>query len=291
MVKSLVVLAAGMGSRFGGLKQMEPVGPNGEFILDYSVQDAISAGTDKIVFVIRKDLEKDFREIVGRKWENRIDIDYAMQEMDDLPEGFSIPEDRRKPWGTAHAVFAARNVVNGPFMVVNADDFYGAEAFRLNSQFLSDTGNDANSYGMVAYRLDKTLSKYGTVSRGVCAVDDDGMLIDIEERLTLKRCDDGIIRDGDTAFADETFVSMNMYAFKRSFMDHLAAGLPAFLKSAENDPKKEYQITTELRHLLRDGLVTMKVMQTASPWFGITSPEDKDEVVARLKTLKQTDNR
>ncbi|NLB69552.1 MAG: NTP transferase domain-containing protein [Lentisphaerae bacterium] len=291
MVKSLVVLAAGMGSRFGGLKQMEPVGPNGEFILDYSVQDAISAGTDKIVFVIRKDLEKDFREIVGRKWENRIDIDYAMQEMDDLPEGFSIPEDRRKPWGTAHAVFAARNVVNGPFMVVNADDFYGAEAFRLNSQFLSDTSNDANSYGMVAYRLDKTLSKYGTVSRGVCAVDDDGMLIDIEERLTLKRCDDGIIRDGDTAFADETFVSMNMYAFKRSFMDHLAAGLPAFLKSAEKEPEKEYQITTELRHLLHDGLVTMKVMQTASSWFGITSPEDKDEVVARLKTLKQTDNR
>lgn len=291
MVKSLVVLAAGMGSRFGGLKQMEPVGPNGEFILDYSVQDAISAGTDKIVFVIRKDLEKDFREIVGRKWENRIDIDYAMQEMDDLPEGFSVPEGRRKPWGTAHAVFAARNVVNGPFMVVNADDFYGAEAFRLNSQFLSDTGNDANSYGMVAYRLDKTLSKYGTVSRGVCAVDDDGMLIDIEERLTLKRCDDGIIRDGDTAFADETFVSMNMYAFKRSFMDHLAAGLPAFLKSAEKEPEKEYQITTELRHLLHDGLVTMKVMQTASSWFGITSPEDKDEVVARLKTLTKTDNR
>ena len=291
MVKSLVVLAAGMGSRFGGLKQMEPVGPNGESILDYSVQEAISAGNNKIVFVIRKDLEKDFREIVGRKWENRIDIDYAMQEMDDLPEGFSIPEDRRKPWGTAHAVFAARNVVNGPFMVVNADDFYGAEAFRLNSQFLSDTSNDANSYGMVAYRLDKTLSKYGTVSRGVCAVDDDGMLIDIEERLTLKRCDDGIIRDGDTAFADETFVSMNMYAFKRSFMDHLAAGLPAFLKSAEKEPEKEYQITTELRHLLHDGLVTMKVMQTASSWFGITSPEDKDEVVARLKTLKQTDNR
>lgn len=284
--RSLVVLAAGMGSRYGGLKQMDPLGPNGEFILDYSVKDALAAGFGKVVFVIRKDIEADFRDIVGRKWESRTDVHYAMQELSDLPDGFTVPADRKKPWGTAHAILAARNVVREPFAVVNADDFYGAESFRLNGACLDETASDPNMYCMVAYRLDKTLSKFGTVSRGVCKVDDGGMLVSIEERLALRRCEDGKVRDGDDVFADDTLVSMNMFGFKRSYIDLLIGEFPAFLKGAEGNPKAEYQMPTALGKFLGAGKVKVKVMRTASAWFGITSREDRAEVVEHLRALK-----
>lgn len=284
-MKNLVVLAAGMGSRYGGLKQMDPVGPNGEFILDYSVNDALHAGFSRIVFVIRRDLEKDFREIVGRKWEEQADVRYAMQDLDDLPPGFSPPPDRKKPWGTAHAVLAARRIVTGSFAVVNADDFYGAESFRLAAGCLDATASEPYTHCMVAYRLDKTLSKFGSVSRGVCTVDDQGMLVDIRERLALKRSDDGVVRDGGDAFADDTLVSMNMFGFKRSYIDMLEEAFPAFLKANAAHPKAEYQVPTALGEFLRAGRVKVKVLRTDSDWFGITCREDRDDVVAHLKTL------
>ncbi|MGI5869497.1 MAG: nucleotidyltransferase family protein [Kiritimatiellia bacterium] len=286
-MKSLVVLAAGMGSRYGGLKQMDPVGPKGEFILDYSVDDALDAGFSRIVFVIRRDIEKDFRDIVGRKWEAVADVRYAMQDLDDLPPGFSPPPDRVKPWGTAHAVLAARRIVTGSFAVVNADDFYGAEAFRLNAGFLDATASEPYTHCMVAYRLDKTLSKFGGVSRGICTVDGDGMLVDIRERLALQRGDDGVVRDGDDAFPDDTLVSMNMFGFKRSYIDMLEAAFPAFLKANVAQPKAEFQVPTALGEFLRAGRVKVKVLRTESEWFGITCREDRVEVVEHLKKLKK----
>ncbi len=286
MTRSLVVLAAGMGSRYGGLKQMDPVGPSGEFILDYSVKDALTAGMERIVFVIRRDLEKDFREIVGKKWEAKADVQYAMQELSDLPDGFEVPADRKKPWGTAHAVLAARNVVDGPFAVVNADDFYGTEAFKLCGDYLEKTETQPNLYCMVAYRLDKTLSKFGSVSRGVCDVDSNGILHAITERLELKRGKDGIVRDGEDAFADDTLVSMNMFGFKRSFIDRLEAEFPAFLREGISSPKSEFQMPTVLGKFVLSGEAQVTVMQTESDWFGITSREDRAEVVAHLKNLK-----
>ena len=285
MSRSLVVLAAGMGSRYGGLKQMDPLGPHGEFILDYSVKDALAAGFERIVFVIRRDLEKDFRDIVGKHWEDKADVHYAMQELADLPAGFEVPVDRKKPWGTGHAVLAARQCVDGAFAVVNADDFYGAESFKLNADFLKRTASEPTAYGMVAYRLDKTLSKFGSVSRGVCSVDQNGMLLDIRERLTLQRGDDGKIRDGEDVFEDKTLVSMNMFGFKRSFIDLLEASFPDFLKDNIANPKSEFQMPTALGAFLRAGKATVTVMQTESDWFGITSREDRAEVVAHLRNL------
>jgi len=286
MSSSLVVLAAGMGSRYGGLKQMDPVGPSGEFIIDYSVKDALTAGFERIVFVIRRDLEEDFRNLVGRQWENKTDVHYAMQELDDLPEGFDLPASRKKPWGTGHALLAARAHVTDAFAVVNADDFYGAEAFALSGAFLSKTANEPDLYSMVAYRLDKTLSDFGSVSRGICTVNNDEMLVDIEERLELIRGEDGIVRDGADAFADETLVSMNMFAFKRSFMNRLEKEFPRFLKDAIKKPKAEFQVPTALRAFLTNGEVQVKVMQTQSAWFGITSRKDRAIVVEHLRNLK-----
>ncbi len=270
MNRSLLVLAAGMGSRYGGLKQMDPIGPNGEFILDYSVKDSLAAGIDKVVFVIRKDIEKDFRDMVGRRWEAQTDVHYAMQELGDLPEGFTLPPERKKPWGTAHAILAARKVVK----------------VKLNADFLGQTADKPNDYCMVAYRLDKTLSKFGGVSRGICTVDEKGMLVNIVEKLELKRCEDGKIRDGEEVFPDETPISMNMFGFKCSYIDLLEAEFPTFLKSAAGNPKAEYQMPTALGKFLRAGMVSVKVMRTSSSWFGITSREDREEVAAHLAKLK-----
>lgn len=284
-MKSLVVLAAGMGSRYGGLKQMDPVGPQGQFILDYSVQDAIQAGFQQVVFVTRPDLEKDFREIVGKKWESKICVQYALQDLFDLPEGFTPPAERKKPWGTAHAVLAARKIVQGAFAVVNADDFYGAEAFQLAFQFLSQSKDQPNTHCMVAYRLDKTLSKFGPVSRGVCSVDKEGYLVDIHEQFALQRQADGIIRDGELSFAEDTPISMNMFGFQRSYIDLLEDAFPRFLSHHLAEPKSEFQVPTALGSFLRAGLARVKVLQTNSAWFGVTCREDREDVVNHLKNL------
>ena len=283
-VRSLVVLAAGMGSRYGGLKQMDPVGPRGEFILDYGVGAALAAGFGRIVFVIRKDIEKDFREIVGGRWEKRADVVYAFQRLDDLPAPFAVPEGRVKPWGTGHAVLAARDAVPGSFAVVNADDFYGAEALSLAGGFLDATAGDERAWCMVAYRLANTLSKNGTVSRGVCTVGPDGLLETVEERLALARCPDGAIRDGADAFPDDTPVSMNMWGFKRRFVDLLAEAFPRFLAEKGSQPKAELQIPTEVAGFLRAGQASVRVLRTASRWYGVTSREDRPAVAAFFAT-------
>lgn len=285
MKKSLLVLAAGMGSRYGGLKQMDPIGPNGEFILDYSVGDALAAGFDRVVFVIRRDIEKDFRDIVGRRWEARADVAYAMQDITDLPAGFSVPEGRTKPWGTAHAVLAARTVIDEPFAVVNADDYYGADSLRQTAGFLDRTAADEKKFCMVAYRLDKTLSPNGSVSRGVCTVGPDGCLTQLVERLKLQRCPDGIVRDGEDAFPDDTPVSMNMFGFKRRYIDLLQDTFPRFLAKYGTLPKSEFQMPTALGAYLRRGDASVAVMQTASRWFGVTSRDDRPDVEAYFRTI------
>ena len=283
--RSLVVLAAGMGSRYGGLKQMDPVGPRGEFILDYSVGAALAAGFRRVVFVIRKDIEKDFREIVGGRWETRADVVYAFQSASDLPPPYAVPEGRSKPWGTAHAILAARDSVPGSFCAVNADDFYGAEAFGLTGRFLDETAGDERAWCMVAYRLANTLSESGGVSRGVCSVGPDGSLESVEERLALARGADGAIRDGADAFADDTPVSMNMWGFKRRCMDLLRDAFPRFLAEKIAVPKSEFQIPTEVAGFLRAGEATVRVLRTASRWYGVTSREDRPAVVDFFKTL------
>ncbi|MGN0844397.1 MAG: NTP transferase domain-containing protein [Kiritimatiellia bacterium] len=286
MKKSLVVLAAGMGSRYGGLKQMDPIGPAGEFILDYSVGDALQAGFERIVFVIRPDIEQDFRRLVGARWEKRTDVRYAYQKGDDVPAGFAVPPERKKPWGTAHAVLAARNDVPDGFAVVNADDYYGAEALRLTAGFL-DSNDDPTRFCMVAYRLDNTLSEFSSVSRGVCTVSSDRSLATIQERLTLRRCPDGIIRDGDdpAAIPGDTPVSMNMWGFKHDYLEKLERDFPRFLEKYGSLPKSEFQVPTTVATLLKRKEASVSVLQTNTRWFGITSREDRPAVEAFFKTL------
>jgi hypothetical protein len=283
--KTLLVLAAGIGSRYGGLKQMDPIGPHGEFIPDYSVGDALAAGFGRVVFVVRPDILDDFRDIVGRRWEARTDVDYALQRLDDLPAPFALPEGRAKPWGTAHAVYAARGQLRGPFLVVNADDYYGAEAPRLAAGFLDETAGDEGAWCMVAYRLDQTLSANSTVSRGVCTVAPDGTLASVVERLALARCPDGAVRDGDDAFPDDTPVSMNLWGFKRRYVDLLEESFPRFLAEKGALPKSEFQIPTEVAGFLREGRASVRVLRTAARWYGVTSRDDRPEVAAFFATI------
>ena len=286
MSKSLVVLAAGMGSRYGGLKQMDPVGPNGEFILDYSVKDALATGFDKVVFIIRRDIEEDFRKIVGGKWENKADVKYVLQDISDIPAPYTVPAERTKPWGTGHAVLSARHVVDGSFTVVNADDYYGAESFKLASTFLDDTSSDPNTHCIVSFRLDKTLSKYGSVSRGICQVDENNMLKSIEERYELKRDGDGKIRDKGVAFEDSTPISMNMFGLKHSIMGRLQEEFPLFLSQNISNPKAEFGLPTTIGLMLGSKDLAVKVQYTNAEWFGVTSRGDRESIVEYLKTVK-----
>lgn len=285
MEKTLLVLAAGMGSRYGGLKQMDPVGPGDEFILDYSVGDARAAGFSRVVFVIRADIEKDFREIVGARWEKRMKVEYALQDRGDVPAPFETPAERIKPWGTGHAVLAARRVIDGPFAVVNADDYYGADAMRRAAGFLDETAGDPGLFCMVAYRLDNTLSENAGVSRGICTVSPDGTLAKIEERPALSRCADGVIRDAGDAFAGDTPVSMNLFGFKRRFIDLLEDDFPRFLEKYGSLPKSEFQMPTALESFLRRGQARVKVLRTDSRWIGVTSRDDRPAVVEFFKTV------
>lgn len=285
MKPTLLVLAAGIGSRYGGLKQMDPIGPNGEFIPDYSVGDAIAAGFGRVVFVVRPDILDDFRAIVGRRWEARTQVEYALQRLDDLPAPFAVPEGRAKPWGTAHAVYAARDLLHGPFAVVNADDYYGAGALRLVAGFLGETADDPRAWCMVAYRLDQTLSPNATVSRGVCTVAPDGTLARVVERLALARCPDGAVRDGDDVFPDDTPVSMNLWGFKPRYVELLRESFPRFLAEKGSLPKSEFQMPTEVAAFLRAGEASVRVLRTADRWYGVTSRDDRPEVAAFFATL------
>lgn len=285
---SLVIMAAGIGSRFGGgIKQLTPVGPNGEIIIDYSIHDALEAGFDRIVFIIRKDLEKDFREIIGNRIEKICKVDYVFQELDMLPEGFEKPADRTKPWGTGQAVLCCKGIVNEPFAVINADDYYGKEAFCKVYDYLSSLKESRGHYCMAGFILDNTLSENGTVTRGICQVDADGNLEKVTETKGIMRGEDGVIRSEDgTAIQDGTHVSMNMWGLTPEFLDILENGFTEFLKGlTPDDLKAEYLLPTIIGDLLREKKVSVRVLETTDRWFGVTYQEDKQTVIDAFSDL------
>jgi len=295
MKPTLLVLAAGMGSRYGGLKQMDPMGPNGETVLDYSVYDAIRAGFGRVVFIIREDFADAFKQGVGARFADRIQVDYAFQKLDDLPQGFSVPEGRVKPWGTSHAVRAARDIVKEPFSVINADDFYGADSYQRAAAFFAETSSpDGKShYAMVGYPLKNTLSDHGDVNRGICQIDANRLLTDVEEYVKIEREADGICRgealDGIRKPVDEENpVSMNFWAFTPDFFTHLEEAFIDFLKENGSKEKSECYIPTIVDTLIRAGKADCRVLETSSHWFGVTYPEDKAHVVESIATLIET---
>lgn len=287
----LVVMAAGMGSRYGGLKQIDPVGPNGQIIMHYSIYDAWKAGFRRVVFIIKEELLDAFRERIGSDAEALMQVDYVFQSADKLPEGCTMPEGRVKPLGTGHAVYCVRGTVSEPFAVINADDFYGAEAFRCMYDYLKDARDDDKyRYCMVGYRVENTLTENGTVSRGICEADENGYLTDIVERTAISRGADGVISDPEAGeIAEGTLVSMNMWGFTPSFLDELDAGLRTFMqtKLPDNPMKGEYYLPFAVDHLIETGRATAKVLQTAAQWYGVTYQEDKPVVVEALRRMTE----
>ncbi len=287
----LVVMAAGMGSRYGGLKQIDPVGPNGQIIMHYSIYDAWKAGFRHVVFIIKEDLLDAFRERIGNVAEKLMQVDYVFQSPDKLPEGCTMPEGRTKPLGTGHAVYCVRDVVNEPFAVINADDFYGAEAFQCLYDYLKDAQDDDKyRYCMVGYRVENTLTENGTVSRGICEADANGYLADIVERTAISRDANGVISDPEAGeIAEGTLVSMNMWGFTPSFLDELESGLRTFMTEElpKNPAKGEYYLPFAVDHLIQNGQATAKVLQTSAQWYGVTYKEDKPIVVDALRRMTE----
>jgi len=290
MDMTLVVMAAGIGSRFGGgIKQLEPVGPNGEIIMDYSVHDALEAGFNKVVFIIRKDIEKDFREIIGNRMEKICNVSYAFQELDDLPDGFSKPQERTKPWGTGQAVLACKGIVNEPFVVINADDYYGKEAFRLVYEFLSDK-KDKNDFNfcMAGFVLKNTLSDNGSVTRGICKLSDEQMLVEVNETHNIVKTayGAGVLKEDEILPLDNnSYVSMNMWGLTPAFIDFLEKDFEAFLDKNISDLKSEYLVPVIIDSLLKSNCATVKMLPTNDNWFGVTYKEDKQVVVDSFKKL------
>lgn len=288
---TLLVLAAGMGSRYGGLKQMDPMGPHGETILDYSVFDAIRAGFGKVVFIIREDFAEAFRENIGSRFAGKIEIDYAFQKLDDLPEGYSVPAGRAKPWGTAHAVRAARHVITEPFAVINADDFYGRDAYVRAAEFLTEVKYAAKpvSSCLVGYYLDKTLSDHGGVNRGITK-QEKGFLSDVEEIIGIDRRKGGEII-GETVGGEErtlvgdAIVSMNFWGFTPEHFAQLETEFVKFLQAHGNDPKSECYIPTVVDNLIASAEAVCHVLPTTSSWFGVTYPDDKPRVMESIAKL------
>ena len=290
---TLVVMAAGMGSRFGGLKQMTPIDPQGNSIIQYSLYDARLAGFDKVVFIIKHEIEHDFREKVGRGVEPYFDVSYVFQELTScLPQGFTVPEGRTKPWGTGHAVLAARKLVDAPFCAINADDFYGAEAFRLAYDHLTHL-KDEGDVAMVGYLLKNTLSENGYVSRGVCEMDETGRLTSLTERTHIVASADGPLMTEDlrtyTRLEPDTVVSMNMWAFPHSMMTALEQGFPLFLreKLPQNPEKAEYYLPMAVDAEMQAGRAGVSVKTTHDKWYGVTNPEDKQDVVDAVARLAE----
>jgi NDP-sugar pyrophosphorylase family protein len=288
MKPTLLILAAGMGSRFGGLKQVEPVGPNGEAIIDYTIFDAIRAGFGKVVFVIRENFADAFREKFDTKLRGRIEVNYAYQELDMLPEGFTLPEGREKPWGTAHAILVAKDAVHEPFCALNADDFYGKNAFLVMADFLRSSANSAE-YSMVGYRLRNTLSEHGSVSRGVCEVNDQNNLVKIREVTKIFKKEDAaysVEEDGSKIpMTGNESVSMNFWGFKPSIFPRIENRFADFLKTEIGKPKSEMYIPSVVFDMIVDQQATVKVLEADSPWFGVTYKEDKPIVVAKIRSL------
>lgn len=294
MKPTLVILAAGMGSRYGSLKQVDPVGPSGETILEYSVFDAIRAGFGKVVFVIRRDIEKDFKEIFIDKLKHKIEVDYVFQELDMVPSGINVPADRVKPWGTGHAVLVARDKVNTPFAVINADDYYGTDAYRKISDYLSVLPNDSTAFSMVGFDLDNTLSEHGFVSRGVCDVDRDFNLISVTERTRIGRDGNGVAyrneNDQPVYISDKSIVSMNFWGFTPIFFQTLETHFREFITSNITNAKAELYLPFVVDELVKQKQAGVKVLRSIDRWFGVTYKEDKPLVVARVSELVKAGN-
>ncbi len=294
MNTTLVIMAAGIGSRFGqGIKQLEKMGPNGEIIMDYSIHDAKEAGFNKVVFILRKDIEKEFREIIGSRIEKVMDVAYVFQSLDAIPEGFSVPENRKKPWGTGQAVLCCKGVVNEPFAVINADDYYGKEAFRKVHAYLTEEHELPVQYDMcmAGFVLENTLSENGTVTRGVCLVNEDGYLDQVVETSGICKLEDGTIahddNGSDMAITPKQNVSMNMWGFRPGFIDELEKGFTEFLSDLKDPEKSEYLLPSIVDKLIHSGKASVKVLETGDKWFGVTYQEDKESVVNAFKQLTE----
>jgi hypothetical protein len=290
----LVIMAAGMGSRYGGLKQMDPVDSEGHIIMDFSMFDAKRAGFDKVIFIIKREFEEDFREKVGKRIEKYMEVSYAFQEIGNIPAGYEVPEGRVKPWGTAHAVLSCIDQIDGPFAVINADDYYGREAFQLIYDYLSAHEDDEKyRYTMVGYLLGNTVTDNGHVSRGICETNMHGELVSVEERTRIEKRDGGIAFTEDdgktwTEVSGDAVVSMNMWGFTKSILHEIRDGFPAFLdKGLQSNPMKcEYYLPAVVSRLLEEGKATAAVLKSADKWYGITYKEDKPVVVAALQKMK-----
>ena len=287
----LVVMAAGMGSRYGGLKQIDPVGNHGQLIIDYSIYDARRAGFETVVFVIKHEIEEDFKAAIGDRMSKIIDVRYAFQDLTDLPEGYAVPEGRTKPWGTAHAILAARKVVDGPFAVVNADDYYGPEGFKAIYDYLSTHADQLGcyEYAMVGYHLRSTITEHGSVARGVCVEDENNYLLSVTERTCIEKEGDDAryTEDGGatwTRLPGETIVSLNLWGLTRSFIDEAEKRFPAFLDKtlAENPQKGEYFLPSVISELIGEGKARAKVLRSADKWYGVTYQADKPVVMAAI---------
>ena len=291
MNTTLLIMAAGLGSRYGGNKQIDRIGPNGEILMEYSIHDAIEAGFDKVVFVIRKSMEELFKEMIGSKIASKVHVEYAFQEYDSLPGGFQAPADRTKPYGTVHAVTCARNVIHEPFAVINADDYYGKDAFTAMAASLHRLRNSEGKASMVAYYLKNTVSENGRVTRGVCTKDADGNLVNVTETYKILPFPDGTIRDinddpSGVILDPNALVSMNFWGFAPSFFDAGEKYLAAFLKNGEGDPlKKEYVLPSLVDTLMHEEGLKVEVLSTDAVWFGVTYKEDKAYVAGELKKL------
>ena len=286
---TLFVLAAGMGSRYGGLKQMDGLGPNGETIMDYSIYDAIRGGFGKVVFVIRHSFEQDFREKIIKKYENQIPVELVFQELDYLPEGFTLNPEREKPWGTNHAVLMGKDVIKEPFAVINADDFYGKESFKVLADYLKELDGKENDYCMIGYRVGNTLSESGSVARGVCETNTDGFLTSVVERTQIERIDEEVQykdeNDKWVAVGENTPVSMNMWGFTPDYFVHSEKMFVDFLKENGSKPKAEFFIPIVVNNLIQSATSKVKVLDTPSKWFGVTYSDDRPMVVAKIKDL------
>ena len=290
MKHTLFVLAAGMGSRYGGLKQLDPLGPHGETIMDYSISDAMQAGFGKVVFVIRKDFEQDFREKILSKYEGHIPVEVVFQATDKLPEGYTCPEDRTKPWGTNHAVLMGKDVINEPFAVINADDFYGRNAFEVIAKELSRPRDKKGDYCMVGFRVGNTMTENGSVARGVCETSPEGLLTSVVERTAISYAPDGRIVFTDENGVEQTLtpntpVSMNLWGFTPDYFDYSEREFKRFLDKDINTPKAEFFIPLCIDTLIKNGEATVKVLDTDSRWFGVTYAADRPGVVEKFAEL------
>lgn len=278
---TLLIMAAGMGSRYGGLKQLDAIGPSGETIIDYSVYDAIKAGFTKVVFIIRKDFEQEFKSKITDKYEGQIQVEFAFQDLNDLPDEFTCPEGREKPWGTGHAIFSARDVINEPFVAINGDDFYGRESFKVVADYYR---KGANSFSMVAFKLDKTLSSFGGVTRGLCTVNDE-KLNTVIETADLQKTDYGVSSNRDIELDGSEPVSMNVWGFTPILFKYLEEKFVEFLSENGTEMKSEYLIPSVVNELIQSGQETVHVLRSGATWFGVTYKEDKPFVEGEIEKL------